>query len=261
MMTVASAPLVLLDIEQPMATLTLNRPARHNALDQCLADTLLAVLRELEGQPDVRCVLLRAAGRSFGVGGDLATFTGGPPGAERGRQLLDTLHAAVRVIARSDKLYVCAAQGAVAGGSLGLALSCDYWLWADDARLTPAYAKLAATPDCGLTWTLARALGPRRALQWLLDGTTWSASRAMVEGLGYGVALQGSLDAAARDLAERLAQLSPHAVRGTKRLMAGAGTRDLEAQLDQEASEFLACSVTEPFREQVDAFARDGRPR
>ncbi len=254
-------PLVKLDIERPIATITLNRPAHHNALDQDLADMLLGMLRELDARPDVHCVLLRAAGRSFGVGGDLATLAGDGPDLSRARQLIGTLHAAVQLIGRSDKIFVCAAQGAVAGGSLGLALSCDYWLWADDAKLTPAYARLAATPDCGLSWSLSRALGPRRALQWLLDGTTWSATRAMVEGLGYGVALQGSLDAAARDLTERLVQIAPLAVQGTKRLIEGAWTRDLSAQLDQEASAFLACAATEGFRERVRAFTRGGRSR
>ena len=261
--TVLGAPapdaLVLLDIDEGVATLTLNRPAQHNALNQVLAEALLAALEELDHRDGVRCVLLRAAGRSFGVGGDLSTFADASLSDDRARRLLTTLSAAVLRIHRSDKLFVSAAQGAVAGGSLSLALCCDYWLWGHDATLTPAYSRLAATPDCGLTWTLSRALGPQRALQWLLDGTAWSANRAMVEGLGYGVAPAGSLDAAARELAERVARVSPQAVRGTKRLLDGVQARDLAAQLEHETTEFLACAGSDEFRQRVEAFKGNAR--
>lgn len=260
-MTRAGESLVLMAIEEGVATLTLNRPGQHNALDQSMADALLEVLLDVEARGSVRCVLLRAAGRSFGVGGDLSTFADPSLLELRAGRLIGTLNAVVRLISRSDKLFVCAAQGAVAGGSLGVALCCDYWLWGDDAKLTPAYALLGSTPDCGLSWALVRALGPRRALQWLLDGTTWSAPRAMVEGLGYGVALAGSLDAAAHDLAVRLSRVSRHAVRGTKRLIEDAQGNDLDAQLEREMGEFISCTRFEDFRREVEAFAGGGRRR
>ncbi|HSV70996.1 MAG TPA: enoyl-CoA hydratase-related protein [Methylibium sp.] len=246
---------VLAEIDGALGTITLNRPQRHNALDLALATDLLDVLHGVLARPTVRCVLLRAAGTSFGVGGDIAAFVDEAQAVLTARRLLALLHGVVRVVRQADRPVVCAVQGAAAGGSLGLALACDVGVWAADARLVPAYAKLGASPDCGLSWTLSRALGPQRALEWLLDGSSLSATQAQALGLVRHVVEPDALQAQARGVAERLSELSAVAVVRTKQLIARASRSTLDEQLDGELQSFIGCVATEPFRSSVQALA------
>jgi 2-(1,2-epoxy-1,2-dihydrophenyl)acetyl-CoA isomerase len=252
---VSHAASVVAEVDGAIGTITLNRPQQRNALDITLASELLDVVQSLLGRQSVRCVLLQAAGESFGVGGDIRLLADETQAVPAVRRLLTILHEVVRVIRQSDRPVVCAVQGAVAGGSLSLALACDVGVWASNAKLVPAYAKLGASPDCGLSWTLARALGPHRALEWLLDGSALSATQAQALGLLRHVVEPAVLQAQSRAMAERLSALSPAAVAHSKRLVAQAPRSTLDEQLDAELQSFLQCVATEPFRANVHAMA------
>lgn len=246
---------VLSEINGAVGTVTLHRPQQHNALDVTLASDLLEVLQGVLSRPTVRCVLLQAAGKSFGVGGDIGVLADEAQAPTAIRQLLELLNTVIRVIRRADRPVVCAVQGVAAGGSLSLALACDAGVWASNATLAPAYAKLGASPDCGLSWTLTRSLGPQRALEWLLDGSTLSAMQAQALGLVRHVVEPEALHTRAREMAERLSRLAPCAVGHTKRLVSLASNRALDEQLDDELDSFLECATTAPFRSSVRTLA------
>lgn len=234
---------VRLTCEHGVAVLTLARRDRANALDPTLAEALLAQFMALGAQPGVKAVLLQADGPRFGVGGDLACFDGASPAEalDAARQVLRPLHALMQAVRESPLPVVCAVRGVAAGGSLALALACDIGIWAEDCRLVPAYAAIGATPDCGLTWTLTQALGPQRALQWLLDGSTLTAAQARDRGLLHHVLPDAQVADAALAMARRVAGLSPQAVAATKRLVHRA---TLQAWQDQLALEFQAFAVS-----------------
>lgn len=246
---------VRLSVEDGIATLTLSRPDRANALDPALADALFQAFLELGGQPQIRAVLLQADGPRFGVGGDLACFDTPTPAetAAAARAILRPLHALMQAMRESPLPVVCAVRGVAAGGSLALALACDISVWAEGCRLVPAYAALGATPDCGLTWTLTQAIGPQRALQWLLDGTTLSAEQARSIGLVQHVVHDDQVRGVARAFAERVAALSPQAVARTKRLVHQAQLQPWPAQLAAEYEAFTACAQGEEFAARVRA--------
>jgi 2-(1,2-epoxy-1,2-dihydrophenyl)acetyl-CoA isomerase len=252
---VSHAASVVAEVDGAIGTITLNRPQQRNALDITLASELLDVVQSLLGRQSVRCVLLQAAGESFGVGGDIRLLADETQAVPAVRHLLTILHEVVRVIRQSDRPVVCAVQGAVAGGSLSLALACDVGVWASNAKLVPAYAKLGASPDCGLSWTLARALGPQRALEWLLDGSALTATQAQALGLLRHIVEPDMLQAHSRAMAERMSALSTDAVAHSKRLIAQSLRSTFDEQLDSELASFLQCVVTEPFRVNVHALA------
>lgn len=258
---------VRLALDDGVAVLTLARAAQANALDPALAEALLAGFMALGAQPQVRAVLLQADGPRFGVGGDLAGFDVPNPAAsaEAARQVLRPLHALMQALRDSPLPVVCAVRGVAAGGSLALALACDLGVWADDCRLVPAYAALGATPDCGLTWTLARALGPQRALQWLLDGSALTGAQARDLGLLHQVLPDAQVAEAALALARRLAALPPQAVAATKQLVHRAPLQAWPEQLAQEYQSFVACAQSEAFGRRVRALRQrrvvaPGRP-
>lgn len=250
---------VLTENDGPVGIITLNCPERSNALDEKLATYLLEALRRVLAHPEIRCVLLKANGKFFGVGGDLETFTDEAQALAKARRLLALLHAVVRTIREAERVVISAVQGTAAGGSLSLALACDLSVWASNAKLVPAYASLGATPDCGLTWTLARVMGSQRALDWLLDGRAMTAIQAHSIGLVQHVVEADALYPRALAIAHHVADLSPRAVAGTKRLLEKAGGTTLAEQLDAEKKAFESCVESQEFREKVRAFVAGTR--
>lgn len=243
------------EVADGVGSLVMARAARSNALDAPTAEALDAAFERLAHDPSVRCVLLRAEGRRFGVGGDLDAFDVSSPETSTAsvERLLQPLHRLMRRL-RSCPLPVVAAVGGVAaGGSLSLALACDVGVWAAGTRLVPAYAALGCPPDCGLTWTLARALGPQRAIEWLLDGSAMTAEEARDAGLLRHVVPPEELLPRAFEMARQLATLAPTAVFATKRLVHDATARSWAVQLDAEQDAFTAAAATPAFLARVRA--------
>ena len=238
-----------------VAEIRMMRPNQMNTLDEALADALPAAFRSVADDPAVHAVVLSGEGRSFMAGGDLACFRAdlAAAPATAGR-LIDGFHAAMRTIAAMPQPVIAAVQGPVAGGGVGLAFACDLVVAAADATFLSAYTKLGTSPDGGTTWTLARAIGAKRALAFLLLNDRMTAAQAHEFGLVNAVVPAADLARAARDMAERVAAGSVGATRSVKRLVGLAATNPHDAQLDDERAGFVAAAGTADFREGVTAF-------
>lgn len=248
-----ATPLVNLRREGAVAVLELNRPQALNALDLALAEAIGAAVREIAADAGVRAVLLCGAGRSFGVGGDIAAMQSGGATAVAD-PLITTLHTAVGTLASLDAPVLVALQGAVAGGSWSLALAADLAIAADDARFTLAYGKLGASCDVNASWALPRIVGLRRAMQIALLNDTIDAAAALDLGLVNRVVPAASLRAEAMALAQRLADGPTRALGRLKRLLRQSMEVSLDAQLQAEREAFLASTHTADFAEGVQAF-------
>lgn len=256
----SSDDVIVIERQGTVLTVTMNRPKVLNVLDETLADALIAAFEPIAADSDIRAVVLAGAGRSFMAGGDLSRFHADLAGAPATAGLLiDRFHALMRLIKALPQPVVAAVQGPVAGGGVGLALACDMVVAAQGASFLSAYTKLGTNPDGGTTWSLARLLGPRRALEFVLFNEPIDADTALRLGLVNRVVPDGELAGAAQALAERLSQCSVGANRASKALIQAAMEGSFDAQLDLEKRAFMANAATADFREGIQAFF-DKRP-
>ncbi|MFF2846134.1 enoyl-CoA hydratase/isomerase family protein [Streptomyces sp. NPDC058001] len=238
-----------------LARVTLCRGDAGNAIDLDMARGLLDAA-QVCAHESVRAVLLTGEGRSFCVGGDLREF-GALSGEALERHLMavtDALHDALRTFATIDAPMVAAVQGAVAGAGIGLAAAADVTLAADDASFTTAYTGVGYSPDAGVSWSLPRLIGPKRALDLLLTNRRVPAVEAAALGLVTRVTTPDRLAYEALRTAETLRRGPTAAFGATRRLVAAGLSADLGPHLDSEARALAGTAVSGEGREGVAAF-------
>src|ERR1700761_6687857 len=202
----------LLVIDGPIATITLNRPAAFNSIDLSIAKKLEQLGAEIEASDDIRVLVLEGEGRAFSAGGDLQTI-GAAAAADTIApvvgELLKHYHAFITSLRRMPKIVLASVHGSAAGAGMSLAFVADLFIATDDARFTPAYAKLGVSPDGGGTVGVTAAVGARRAMQIFLAEDNFTAQQAHDWGLVAKVVPAAELKTATRELALRLAQNAP----------------------------------------------------
>src|SRR3982074_3559842 len=251
----------LLRIEGPIATITLNRPAAFNSIDLSIAKKLEQLSAEVEANDDVRVLVIEGEGRAFCAGGDLQTI--GAAAADNIApvvgELLKHYHAFIETVRRMPKIVLSSVHGSAAGAGMGLACVAHLCTAADDARFTPAYAKIGVSPDGGSTVGMVGTVGTRRALQIFLAEDGFSAQQAHDWGLVAGVVPAAELKAATQKFAERLAQNPPAAISGTKSLVYQAAVTPTRQQLDAEEKKIIQAMLTDDFRIAVKKFTSKGK--
>lgn len=235
-----------------VAHIRFNRPAALNAIDLALARGFLGACESVAHDPSVRVVVLSGEGRAFMAGGDLVELQRAPVNVSS--TLIEHMHAAIRILVGLPAPVIASVQGDVAGGGLGLALSCDLCIAAEDTRMSLAYHQIGASPDCGTSWGLVHALGLRQALHFALVGGRLLAADALRLGLVNRVVAADALAQETAGVAARLAAGPTAAFGRTKRLLRAAGGASLATQLDAERDAFVASAATTDFLEGVDAF-------
>lgn len=248
--------IVVYEVSDGVATVTLNRPAAMNALDVALKTALAGALRRAADDNDVRAVLLTGNGRAFCVGQDLrehlALLDAGDPAPLS--TVRDHYNPLVRAITELPKPVLAAVNGVAAGAGLGLALACDLRLAADSASFTTAFTRIGLTADSGLSWTLPRVVGLTRATELLLLSEVLDADRALADGLVHRVLPAAQLAAAAGELAQRLAAGPTVAYAAVKAALAFGASHDLASTLELEADLQGRCGVSADHAEGVAAF-------
>jgi 2-(1,2-epoxy-1,2-dihydrophenyl)acetyl-CoA isomerase len=218
----------------------LDDPARSNALDLRTAEALRDATAEVAADPG-GAVLLRSAGGSFCVGGDLRAFAG--LGTETGtyvHAVATAAHAAIEVLHDLPVPVVTAVRGAAAGGGIGLALVGDIVLAARSARFRLAYTAIGLTPDCGASWFLPRLVGPRRAADLILTNRVLTGDDAEMWGLVSRCVDDEELDETAHRTAAGLAAGATDALRAAKGLLRAGDGDDLRRHLAEEARSIAA---------------------
>jgi enoyl-CoA hydratase/carnithine racemase len=157
------------------------------------------------------------------------------------------------------KIVLASVHGSAAGAGLSLAFVADLCIATEDARFTPAYAKLGVSPDGGGTVGVVASVGTRRALQIYLAEDSFSAAQAYDWGLVAKVVPAVELKAATRELALRLAQNAPAALAATKALIYRAHVTPIEQQLDSERDAIIDCMQSNEFRVAVKKFTSKGK--
>src|SRR3954468_8743025 len=226
-----------LSIDGPIATITLDRPAAFNAINLAIAKRLEQLAAQVEADATIRVLVLKGDGRAFCAGGDLQTIGAA---AEANTitpvvsELLHHYHGFIASLRRMPKIVLASVHGSAAGAGMSLAFAADLCIAAEEARFTPAYAKLGVSPDGGGTVGVVATVGVRRALQIFLAEDSFTAHQAYEWGLVAKVVPGLELMAATRDLAQRLAHNMPAGLAATKALIYSAPTNPVELQLDAE---------------------------
>lgn len=230
-------------------TVTLDRPFRHNSLVPELLEELAEAWAAAAGDPDVRCCVLAAEGRSFSTGGDVRAFFEHVDGDLTGyaSRTVGLLNASILAMVELPVPIVAAVNGMVTGGSLGLVLGADLVLVAPEATFTPWYGVVGFAPDGGWTAMLPDVIGRSRAADALYRNQTIRAEEAVAWGLANRVVPADSLREEAAAVAAAIAGMVPGAVRHAKRGL-WHDVDALAARLEGERRRFVDQVVTEESR-------------
>ena len=251
----ATEDLVVLNVEEGIARIRLNRPDALNAIDEAMARAFVSACENVSKRSDVRVVVLSGAGRAFTAGGDVRKMReAGRNAAPMADALLAAANPALLLLAELPVPVLASLHGAIAGGGVGIALSADIAIAADDIQINLAYGRIGASPDIGTTWMLPRLVGLRRALGMAFLLETYDAEAALRLGLVNRVVPRAALEEETAALARRLAAGATAAYGRAKRLMRDSFDATFAEQLEAERKAFIESTHTHDFVEGVSAF-------
>ncbi|GAA1701118.1 enoyl-CoA hydratase/isomerase family protein [Microbacterium sediminicola] len=247
---------ILLEIENGLAHITLNRPARLNAVDFEMGARWRDVAAVTTSDPAVTAILLDAAGPAFCAGGDVVAMSAqAEAGAEAITGMARVINEGILSFVHSSVPIVAAVQGAVAGGGLGLMLCADYIVAADSARFVSKYANIGLTPDLGVSTLLPAAIGQRRAMTMLLQDRSLDAAEAADWGLVNEIVPKAEVAARAREVATFWHAGATTAFGQAKRLVRSGIGRSFAQNLDDEAVSIGERFATDEAQVRIQAFA------
>jgi len=247
-----------------VATITLNRPDRLNALTFDVYRELRDAFRALDGEPGVRAVVITGAGRAFCSGGDVediigALFARDDAGLLEFTRLTCDLILAMRQCRRP---IVAALNGTVAGAGAVIAAASDVRIAAESAKIAFLFVKVGLSgADMGAAWLLPRIVGSGRAAELLMTGDFVTAEEALRIGLYNRVVADGETLAAATSFAEQIAEGPSFALEITKEALDREATADFRSALDSEAQIQASLMTHADFREAYDAFVARRPPK
>jgi len=253
---------ILLNVENNVAWVTLNRPEARNAVNEAMREELLAVLADARTNGDIRALVLTGAGKGFCPGADLAGGGGSrPSGPGAAREMIRTRsQRLIRAILDLEKPVIAAVNGVAAGMGAHLALACDLVIAAEDARFIEVFVRRGISIDAVGAYLLPRLIGLSRAKELVFFGDDLTAAQAQEIGLVNRVVPPSELLAAAREWAERLAQGPTFAIGMSKRLLNRSLDCDLETALEEEALVQSLVVQSEDSKEGIKAFLEKRKP-
>ncbi len=246
---------VTIDREGAVAILTLERPARRNALAGTMRQQLASHLQVIANDPAIGAIVLRGAGNAFCSGTDLeqlAELSEQPDGDQILADLLDVdAEIVLRLACEVKKPTLAAINGAAVGAGLGLALACDYRLCSENSRLSTGFARAGLGPDWGVSYFLPRRVGRARALDLMLQSPQLGAMEALAVGLVDEVAPAARHDGRWRERAAGWADVPTPAREAIVDSMRCVERNELADALARERETQLACFRTEASRSRV----------
>ena len=245
--------------------LTLDRPDSLNAMSPEMIFELTIAGAWLADKAPLRGLVVTGAGKAFSAGGDVNWFKQGiddedfdlPSDVRRGAEIL---HQAIVDFHRIPYPVVAAVNGPAAGAGFSFALACDARVASENAFFAPAYGRIGASPDGGMTYFLPRVVGPSRALQLLLEDPNMSAEQALEERIVSRIVPADDLLDEARELARHLGRRAPHYVKMAKRLVSVSLENSITDHLQLERHGIADSMATEDLAEGVRSFFAGEKP-
>jgi 2-(1,2-epoxy-1,2-dihydrophenyl)acetyl-CoA isomerase len=254
---------LLVDIKDRVATLTLNRPERLNALGDTLRWDLHDAILKCGADEGVGAIVITGAGRGFCSGGDVKSMSERDEAGQSStvtEQLEPIRDRCVLAMRDCPKPVIAAINGAAAGAGMNLALACDIRIASTAAKFSQAFVKRGIPPDWGGSWLLPRVVGTAKACELIFTGDTIDAAEALRLGIVNSVAAPEKLMEEAHALARRIAAGPPVALRLSKRAIYRNLETDLRGGLEFETFAQGVCKATEDAKEGVKAFVEKRAP-
>jgi 2-(1,2-epoxy-1,2-dihydrophenyl)acetyl-CoA isomerase len=253
---------VLLELNDGVATVTLNRPEAMNAMDTATKNALLKALQQVAEDPVVRCVVLTGTGRAFCVGQDLREHI--QLLTTRDESLWSTVpehfNPIIELLSTMNKPVIAAINGVAAGAGASFAFAADLRVMVDTGGFNLAFAGIALSCDSGSSWTLPRLIGMARAKELLMFPRTVPASEALTLGLVNRVVSAAELPAVVGELARALAAGPTLAYGSIRRSVAFSAAHALSESLAQEADQMAVTGRSQDHAAAVAAFLAKEEP-
>lgn len=252
---------LLLEKQDKIAVLSLNKPESLNAMDFKMRDEFATVIRQLQGDKELRVLIVNGQGRSFCSGGDLKSTLDmyDAPAAQAQQSAVD-FYQGFLSIRKLDIPTIGVIHGHTIGAGLCLAMACDMIIASTDTKLSMSFIKVGINPGMGGTYFLPRLIGVSKALEMCLLGESIDAQEAHRLGLVNHVVEPQRLMEFSRDLARRIAANPPTAARLIKKAIYQNSNKNLEEALTFEAFAQVVCAATGDLREAIDAFNEKRAP-
>ena len=256
---------VLYEVADHVATITLNRPHRRNAISVRMLEQLSEALTRADDARDVRAIVLTGAGKGFCAGLDIkdamsGSGIGSSSGGGGATILQNTRRLPTSILFEIDTPIIAAVNGAAAGYGLDLALGCDMRILGTSSRLLPGFAKRGVVPESGGTWYLPRLVGWAKAAEIGFLGRDIDAPRALELGLANAVVDDDGLADEARSWAGEIAANAPLAIRAMKRLYRHGLTQDFPSHTHHVLLQTMQLFGTKDFMEGITSFAEGRDP-
>ena len=247
--------------EAGVATVTLDRPEKKNAMSWVMFNEIREVFERAAREDAVRCVVITGAGGAFCSGADLTDPENMMAGAVEFRDRMDAIHAIVDSFVNCPKPTIAKVTGIAAGAGCNLALGCDLVVASREAGFAELFVKRGLVVDFGGTWALTRALPLHRAKEMALLGETLSAEEAERWGLLTRLCDADEIDAVVKDLAQKLVALPPRSVAMIKQNLNKGTERSIEENLLAESFGQTMAFTSEDTREALAAWVEKREPR
>jgi enoyl-CoA hydratase/carnithine racemase len=254
---------LLVEKQGGIATLTLNRPDRLNAISGPMLADLAEQLVECDRDSEVRVIILTGAGRGFCAGLDLQDSSQGKGIGAGGKGLppnLDLRDAPPTVLHKVDTPTICALNGGAAGYGMDLALGCDIRVAGESGKLAAAFTRRGVLPESGGTWLLPRLVGWAKASEIIFTGRTLSAEACLELGLVNRVVADELLMKEVHSLAEEIASNAPLAVQASKRMMRMGLSEEFDDHVHHVFLQLLPLFRSKDFMEGMSSFLEKRKP-
>jgi 2-(1,2-epoxy-1,2-dihydrophenyl)acetyl-CoA isomerase len=254
---------LLYDKKDGIATLTLNRPDRLNALGGSLRRDLLDAFTRTAADPEVRVIVVTGAGAGFCAGGDVKEMSEARARGETrpvGEKVAPARDKVLLTMCEAPQPIIAAVNGAAAGAGMNLALACDIRIASTAARFSQAFVRRGLHPDWGGTYFLPRIVGTAKACEMIFTGDIIDAAEALRLGIVSAVVEPDKLMAHVRALAARIAAGPPVAIRLAKGSIYHNAQCELRSALERETFSQNICFDTEDAKEGIRAFVEKRAP-
>ena len=254
---------IIFQIQDDLATITLNRPDVANGFHIPMCEEILEALELAEKDASVSFILINAMGKVFSVGGDLvemkrAVDEDDIDSLARIAELVNTISYKIKQI---PKPIIMEVDGAVAGAAANMALAVDFCIASDKAKFIQAFVGVGLAPDAGGLFLLTRSLGATRATQLAMTGEAFTAEKAMEAGALYRLCTSEQLEKTREQLLKKLRRGSTNSYAAIKKLVWESEFKQWEAYAQLELELQKSLSYTEDFKEGVRAHSERRRPK
>ncbi len=243
------------EVKDAVATLTLNRPTRKNAIDAVMREELKEVIFSLPARRDLRALIITGAGGTFCAGGDISVMGAGTLSPEQGRERMRHDYLSwIETLLRLEIPVIAAVEGAAFGAGFSLALTADIILAAPDSRFCLSFMRLGLIPDCAAFYTLPRIVGVQRAKELAFSARELNAEQAQHLGIVLEITPQARVLERAQQMAVCFANAAPAALAMTKRALNVSMNSSLDTMMDIEAAGQAVARTTDWHTDAVQRF-------